>query len=219
MTTIAIHQPNYLPWLGYFDKMAKSDIFVIFDDVQLPMGGHSYETRTVINSNNGPLTLNIPVENRGHHLIKDTKLAAGRWRDKHLKGLALSYGKSFLFWELVQVYRSNHKMLLDFNLELICLMVGWLNLAPQIVLSSSLKVSGIGTEKILGIIKSLGGDTYISGTGNGSRRYVNEETFAANNIKLVWHSYSGPNLSAIDSILKDDKWQSRPSTPRAMMSL
>lgn len=218
MTTIAIHQPNYLPWLGYFDKMAKSDIFVIFDDVQLPMGGHSYETRTIISSGNGPLTLNIPVENRGRHPIKDTKLAAGRWRDKHLKSLALSYGKSSLFHLLAEIYRRDWKMLLDFNLELICLVADWLEVAPEIILSSSLKVPGIGTEKILGIIKALGGDTYVSGTGNGSRRYVNEETFAANNIKLVWHSYSGPNLSAIDSLLGRTEWQSPLSTPRAAIS-
>jgi len=187
--------------MGYFDKMSKADTFVVFDDVQLPMGGHSYETRCIIQGKNGPITLNIPVEHRGRSLIKDTRLTDGRWRDKHFKSIMLNYPESDMLTQLADIYSRDWKMLLDFNLTLIHLAAGWLNIPTKIMLSSELGIESIGTEKILGIIEALGGDTYVSGMGMGSRRYVGNEIFAAHGIKLIWHQYSGPDLSVIDSLL------------------
>ncbi len=201
---VAIHQPNFLPWMGYFDKMAKADTFVIFDDVQLPMSGHCYETRARIQGSNGPIELNIPVEHRGKTMIKDTRLVPGRWQNKHFKSIALNYPKAHGLDNLAEIYAQDWKFLLDFDLELIRLLAGWLGIQTQIVLSSELGVPGSGTEKILGIIKALGGDTYISGTGAGSRRYVSEEVFSSSGVNLLWQSYSGPNFSAVDSL-----WGSR----------
>lgn len=200
--TIAIHQPNYLPWMGYFDKMRKCDTFVVFDDVQLPMGGHSYETRCIIQGKNGPITLNIPVEDRGHLQIRDTRLAPGRWRTKHLKSIALNYPESDLIDQLADIYNRDWKMLLDFNLTLIRLLADRLGIKSRIMLSSELGIRETGTNKILGIIKALGGDTYISGTGNGSRRYVCDCVFGAHGVRVIWHQYSGPNISVIDSLLR-----------------
>ena len=63
---VSIHQPNYLPWLGYFDKIIKSDIFVIFDDVQYPRGKKGFfGNRNQIKTNNGKMWLTVPVIGKG----------------------------------------------------------------------------------------------------------------------------------------------------------
>lgn len=201
--TIGIHQPNYLPYEGYFEKMRRCDTFVVFDDVQLPMSGHFYETRAIINGVNGPITLTIPVENRGHHLIRDTRLADGRWRAKHLKSIVLNYPQSPILDFLADIYNRDWKLLLDFNLTLIHLLADQLGIKAKIMLSSELGIEETGTNKILGIIEALGGDTYISGTGNGSRRYVDATNFLSHGVQVIWHEYSGPNVSVIDSLLRD----------------
>lgn len=201
---VGIHQPNYLGHAGFFRKMALCDTFVIFDDAQLPRGGHYYETRAVIRGANGPIEMNIPVEHRGGELIKDTRLAPGRWKAKHFKSIALNYPKSERLTQLEEIYVREWKMLADFNVALIRLLATWLGIHSKIVLSSELGVHGSGAEKIIGIIKALGADTYISGMGTGSRRYVNEKVFSEEGITLAWHAYSGSNLSVIDSILLSD---------------
>lgn len=200
---VSIHQPNYLPWLGFFSKMAKSDVFVIFDDVQLPRGGHSYETRAVIQ---GGTELNVPVESRGELLIKDTRLAPGNWRRKHMRSLELAYPKSPRLSQLDDIYKVDWELLLYFNLAFIRLLAGWLDIKTRIVLSSDLGVHAQGADKIIGIVKALGGDTYISGTGAGSRRYVHEQEFSAQGIRLLWHTYDGPNLSAIHSVFTGERF-------------
>lgn len=173
---------------------------MILDDVQLPRGGHCYETRAVIASKNGPVELNVPVERRGQALIRDTRLAGGRWREKHLKSILMNYPKARKMEQLGAIYHCDWNLLVEFNLLLISTLAKWLDIRAEIVRSSDLGVVAQGTEKIVGIVRALGGDTYISGSGTGSRRYVSEDAFRERGVKLIWHDYQGPNLSAVHSI-------------------
>jgi hypothetical protein len=203
MTTAAIHQPHYLPWMGYFEKMRRADVFVIFDDAQLPLGGHHYETRAMIQTKQGPLALNVPVRDRGSApLIKNALLADGAWKRKHSRSILQAYGRSDCYAQIEQTLERSWTRLCDLNVELIRLLAGLLGIRTEIRLSSQLGVEGSGADKILGIVKNLGADSYVSGTGNGSRRYVNEQEFARHGIKLVWHEFHGPNLSAVDQLLR-----------------
>ncbi len=191
----SLHQPNYLPWRGLFAKISASDVFVIFDDVQLPTGGHQYETRAMV----GPVQLNIPVHDRGAgHLIKDVRLAEGPWRRKHLASIRMHCPRWYDV--LAPFYAADWMFLANFNWALISEIAEHLGIQTQIVRSSTLGVPGQGTEKILGILKAVGATEYISGTGAGSLRYVDEETFARAGIKLRWHTYQGPNVSVICEI-------------------
>lgn len=192
----SIHQPNYLPWYGLFDKIARSDVFIVLDDVQLPMGGHHYETRATLPKD---IVLNIPVLGRNERqLIKDVQLAEGRWREKHSRCIELNYRK---VPELAAIYAEYWTKLSDFTVTLIRWMAKQLGITSKIVLSSDLNVEGQGTDKILNLIRTVGTDTYISGTGAGSRRYVSEQRFASEGIALEWHQWDGPNISALDTIL------------------
>ena len=85
---VSIHQPNYLPWLGYFRKVAVSDIFIFFDNVQMP-GGKSFVSRNRIKTKNGLQWLSVPVYGKGKLPISSVLLADNKWKRKHLKTLLM----------------------------------------------------------------------------------------------------------------------------------
>ena len=193
----ACHQPNYLPWLGYFDKMKKSDIFVLFDDVQVPTD-KEFVVRNSIKGPNGIIELIVPIKNKKDKiLIKDAFVTGNNWQKKHFKSIVGSYQKAPYFKkyirELERFYKINWKRLSDLNSALICILKDFLGIKTKLVFSSDLGLENLqGEEKILGIIKKLGGDTYISGTGVGSKRYIIPEDFEREGIKLIWQEFQYP---------------------------
>ncbi len=194
--TIGIHQPNYLPWIGYFNKMKQCDKFVIFDDVQLPTG-KNFETRSTIKTTNGPFVLTIPIKDRNNDLlIKDAIIDDNNWRDRHFKTIKFNYAKAPYFnkyiGDLEQIYKAEWKSLLALNVMLIKTFAKWLDINCNILLSSELGVTSSGEDKILEIIQNLGGDSYVSGTGVGSRRYIREEDFGQLGLELIWQDFSDP---------------------------
>lgn len=215
---IACHQPNYLPWLGYFHKIANSDVFVLFDDVQIP-NGKNFGTRISIKTSNGVLDLTIPILNRGDGiLIKDAKMADKTWQKKHLKSIILSYQKAPYFkqyiGEIESIYNFEWENLCDFNITLIKLIIKFLGIKTKLVLSSELGVYSTGEQRIIEMVKKLGGDTYLSGIGAGSKRYIREEDFKKEGIKLKWQDFIHPvypqlygefipNLSVIDYLFNN----------------
>lgn len=217
MKTVAIHQPNYLPWLGYFDKVAQADTFVIFDDIQLPSGAHHYETRATIKGARAILELNIPIRGRNQDLlIKDAVFADSTWIRKHLRSIEVAYEKTQYFNnyfpQLEEIYLSGCTGLAGFNTMLIKLIASFMGIKTEIVRSSELGIKTQGEQKILDIIKKLGGDRYISGAGAGSKRYIVPEHFKEAGIELVWQDFKHPvyqqtrgefvpGLSAIDYLM------------------
>ena len=92
--TVAIHQPNYLPWLGYFRKIARSDVFVFFDNVQMPIG-KSLVTRNKIRTAKGAQWLTVPTRRSSDGKpIAETSIVEGGWSRKHLKALEINYSGS-----------------------------------------------------------------------------------------------------------------------------
>jgi len=217
MKTVAIHQPNYLPWLGFFDKVAQADTFVIFDDIQLPMGEHHYETRATIKGARAILELNIPIKGRNQDLlIKDAVFANRTWIRKHLRSIECSYGNTKYFNDyfpqIETIYNSGLTNLAGLNTALIRLITSFLDIKTEIVRSSELGIKTQGEQKILDIIKKLGGNRYISGAGAGSKRYIVPEHFKETGIELVWQDFKHPvyqqtrgefvpGLSAIDYLM------------------
>ena len=85
---VSIHQPAYLPWLGYFDRIAKSDLFIYLDNVQFEK--NSYTNRNIIKGPNGPQWLTIPIKQKGHlnRKLYEIEIATDiDWRSKHLKSI------------------------------------------------------------------------------------------------------------------------------------
>lgn len=217
--TISIHQPNFLPWIGYFHKLANSDVFVLFDDVQFPRG-KSFGYRTKIKTQQGEQWLSVPVTGRSNMKpYTDTLLDnEENWKPKLLKTVQFAYRSAAFFdtcFELLNNAISlNHTHIYELNAELIGSIVRYLDLKTELARSSEIcqgHESLQGEEKILFILQRLNADKYISGEGEGSKRYLNEENFKEKNIELVWQAFTPfeypqlhgpfiPNLSIFDLI-------------------
>ena len=112
---VSIHQPAYLPWLGYFDKIIRSDVFVYLDTVQIEKNSYSY--RNKIKTPQGSTWLTIPLKMKGHtsNAIKDVLIDdSQQWKKKHLKNIFFNYKKSAFFDELYPKIESLYKE--DFEL-------------------------------------------------------------------------------------------------------
>ena len=212
---VAIHQPNFMPWLGYFHKMSMVDVFVLLDDVQVPQG-KSFASRVLIKTNAGELWISVPTNNKSdkedYHNIQ---IVNSNWKEKSLKTIKLAYQKAPFFKdyfdEFSSIYLSRHEKLFDLNHDLLIFIKKSLHLKTELKLSSQLTNDPnlTGEQKILALLESLSATTYVSGAGAGSRRYIIEADFNTRNIKLVWQQFQPPhynqlhgpyipNLSAID---------------------
>ncbi|HQI69627.1 MAG TPA: WbqC family protein [Bacteroidales bacterium] len=221
----AIHQPNFLPWIGYFHKIKNSDIFVFLDDVQFEQG-KTFTSRTKIICSGAENWLTVPIKKKSELKdIKDTSVDDNFiWKKKHLKTLQLNYCKAPFFEEVFSIleknYNTNGIYITDYNIPLITDICEYLNIKTQFICSSHIVQSNDlkGWDKILAIILELKADFYLSGSGAGSKRYVNADDLMKHNIRLEWQKYTTveyaqvnnkgvfiPNLSIIDLLFNYGK--------------
>tara|TARA_R110000744_G_scaffold33311_4_gene77710 strand:- start:2582 stop:3262 length:681 start_codon:yes stop_codon:yes gene_type:complete len=190
---VSIHQPNYIPWVGFFNKILSSDVYVVFDDVQFPRG-KDYANRNQIKTNNGKKWLTVPVNGKSQlRPWNEIEINNNDWVEQHLSLLESFYRKSEYFATyyptLKEIYHRGHIKLIDLNLDLIKYILKALGKDIDIVMSSDIKTDKQGLDKILHILKELNATTYISGSGEGSKRYINESLFEKNSIKLIWQKF------------------------------
>lgn len=215
MTVAAIHQPNYLPWPGYFHKLAAADVFVYLDAVQYPRG-QSFAARNRIKTPNGVIYLTIPVSvpkgQEGKASYLEVEFAEERWRDKHLRTVEQSYRRAPHFEEVFELYRGGlerGQTFVDLNVGLIEAIAGYLGIETRrLRLSETLESFGEKTELIVDVCRAVGADVYLSGSGGG-REYNDEELLAQHGIELRYDEYAypehqqlwdgfEPNLSVLD---------------------
>lgn len=215
---VSIHQPNYLPWLGYFYKIANSDIFVIQDNLLYIK--KSFINRNTIKTPRGAqwLTLNVLSKGRSGQLINEVEIDNSiQWGRIHLKTLEANYGKAPYFQEyrdqFESIYQEKWESLADLNETLvrqICEMLSIKNV--KIVRTSELGVCGKSTSLLINICKAVGADTYLSGFGG--KKYMDEGLFENEGIKLKYSEFQHPvynqlfgdfvpNLSVIDFIFNE----------------
>lgn len=217
MTVVAIHQPNFLPWLGYFHKLLNCDVFILLDDVQFPRG-KSYASRVSIKSPNGPVWLTVPVRGKGDlSSIKDVEtVAAIDWQRKHLKTIEACYAKAKYFkgyFSIIeQIYKLNCCNLADFNIKLIKALAGCFEAPARMIRASELDIAHSGSlERLIKLVKYVGGTKYLTGTGKGSLRYLDGDAFEREGVKVIYQEFAHPqypqlwgefvsNLSTIDLI-------------------
>lgn len=198
--TCAIHQPNFLPWLGYFYKIQQSDVFVFLDSVALSTGGASAIThRTRVLLGNQPAYLSLPIKKTGARQIKDEEILDGNHIEKHLKSLAQHYARAPFkkqIWPLVEsIFHFPSLNLADFNIngiESVCSALGW---EPKLVRSSDLIENAPNrpqkSELLIELCKSLGANRYLAGSG-GSRQYLDLEAFRREDIEVVFSPFVHP---------------------------
>jgi hypothetical protein len=195
MTTVVVLQPSYLPWLGFFDQMMRSDVFVFYDDVQFNKNG--WRNRNRIKSSTEVQWITVPVihKNIRRPLINEIRIDnSQKWGHKHITSIKQNYSKSpFLSLylpELDDVLSKRWSFLVDLDLALIELICNWLSITPNIKLSSELKIYGDKSERLLKICKYFDANVYLS--GNAAESYLDENLFSKNEIMVEWHDYKHP---------------------------
>jgi hypothetical protein len=200
---VSIHQPNYLPWLGFFDKIAKSDIFVIFDNVQFPRGKQHFGHRNLIKTEGDSKWLTVPLNGKGEFKnFNEIEVNYNGWNENHLNLIKNFYRKSKYinkyYSDIESILKTNHKTLSDLNSTLIKYFLNVMDIKTEVVFCSELcPIDVVGGDRIMYLLKKLNATKYISGTGPGSMRYINEQEFKDNNIELIWQHYNHPTYTQL----------------------
>lgn len=163
---VAIHQPHYLPWLRYIDKIARSDVFVLLDDAQYTKNG--WQNRNKIKSAQGWMYLTVPVYDAFGKPINEVRInTQERWRRKHWMALRTNYAAAPFFRRysdlFEEVYRQEWETLVDLNAHVLDRLLLVLGIRTRIVRSSRLGVPGQGTQRLVDICAALGATAYLSG--------------------------------------------------------
>ena len=193
MKIFAIHQPNYLPWLGYFNKLFWSDVFVFLDSVQY--SPRSFTSRCTINNKGQEVTLSIPVHRpRGADTtILEATIDTAEFAHKHLESFRHAYGKAPHYGEILEllkpVFSSGQTSLARFNTDLILKVCGYLNLAPQFAHLSELGVTSAKNEMIVDVSDATHAPIYLSGSGAKSYMQGHEHEFLSRDVTLSYQDF------------------------------
>ncbi len=209
---IAIHQPNYLPWIGYFDKLDQVDYFVLLDTALHSKSGFVH--RNKIKTSSGPLTLSVPLNNKEQPIHELLIAKETNWNIQHWKAIELNYKKA-PYWYLYKdgfkkIFHQNWTHLSDLNIALINHITSLLSIKTHLVKESELNMDfGKSNTRNINIVSFLNGTTYIS--GEGARIYNDPQLFKERNIELLYQQFKHPsypqrwgqfipNLSIIDML-------------------
>jgi len=194
--TVTFHQPNYLPNLGFFYKMAHVDLFIVGTNIQFEKG-EGWQQRHKIPGPASDLWLTVPVLGSQNQMIKDVKINnAVNWRRKHKKTLELTYKKTpeqELLSKIANVYDSQWVRLAELNLQLINLFKEALGISTPVVFDEEL--SGEKYELLLNICEKYKADTYLSGMG--AKDYMTQEYYSAMKDRGITHQFVDKNLTAL----------------------
>ncbi|MCO4781849.1 MAG: WbqC family protein [Candidatus Cloacimonetes bacterium] len=185
---VAIHQPECLPWIGFFNKMMLAQQYIILDDVQYCR--RNFQHRNQIQVNNDKVFLTLPVHCPLKSIIKDVKLSNDTYIQKHINTIERAYKKDEFFSEffplLKSLYQKKHKFLLDFNMQFITSIRDYLNIKTPLFFSSSFNLKSTKTSRIIDLVKCVEGNSYI--TGVVSLDYLDPEQFENEQIDLKIHT-------------------------------
>ncbi len=195
---ISIQQPEYFPWLGYFDKIRQVDKVVIFDNVQFKK--RYFENRNKIRTYQGWSWLNTPVITKGRYTqkIMEVEIDNSRdWQHKIISTIKCNYKKA-PYWkeigkELCEVILRKYSRLLDFNLAIIIFLMAKLELKKDYVLASTLNTQYSGSELILEVCDKMNATDYLS--GRDGKNYLKEEDFIKNGIKVHYQAFNHPKYT------------------------
>lgn len=201
---VAIHQPNFFPWLGYFDKIRRCDKFVVLDDVQFPKTGSTWLSRVAINIQGQKKWITAPtIRKHGVWRVKETYFTGTDWRKTIKKTLQMNYAKAEYFNQvrghIFALIDFPSNQLLEYNLNGLAKISELLDMEfrDKMELASSLNIDSTATRRLVDIVHAVGYDTYLSGGGAGG--YQEDEEFSAAGIKLVNQDFKHPLYSQVNA--------------------
>ena len=196
---VAAHQPSFLPWLGYLDKMAKADVFVVMDDLQYEP--QNFQNRNRLKRNDGAAWVTVPVD-RGAQTdrILDKRIDNGgsareHWQHKLWRVLEIHYGGAAYFGRYADELRAlctlRWERLIDLDLHVLELARRWFRITVPVLRASSLELRGAKTERIASLCRVLGANAYLSGRG-GSTEYLDVELLRGAGVAVSWQRFEHP---------------------------
>lgn len=210
---VAIHQPQFLPWLGYLDKIDRVDLFVLLDSVQFKK--HEWQNRNRIRTAQGWQWLTVPVLHHFGQRIADVRInERTSWRAKHLRALELHYARAAHREPVLQglraIYNRSWERLVDLNIAVLRWLLGEFGITTPLRLSSEMSLPEDPTERLVAICRTVGATRYLA--GSGARAYMDFGKFEAAGIPVEIQEFRHPvyrqcyepfvpGLSAIDLLL------------------
>jgi len=216
----AIHQPNFFPWRGYFDKIARADVFIFLDNVAYPKSGSgmgSWVNRVRLNIQGVARWVGCPVRRReGEQPIREVLIDdSQRWREKLLRTLEINYRRHApydvamsLLRPLIERPESN---LAEFNMHAIHAISEALGIGGRFLRQSQLSATGKATELVVNLVKAVDATGYLA--GGGASGYQENELFERHGLRLVQQNFEDrpygpaeqflPGLSIIDYLITE----------------
>ena len=193
---ITIHQPEHMPWLGFFHKINMADLYVVLDNVQYRR--RYFQNRNKVRTRDGWQWVTVPLqkEDRDELLIKNAMISKDEagWKDENLKRIYHSYCKAPYFksyWDAFKnVYSRDYSRLEEMNMALISLLMTKFGINKKILFSSEMDVGGEKGDLILDICKKLKAATYISGISG--KEYLDSKKFAEAGIEVIFQEFHHP---------------------------
>jgi len=194
-----ILQPGYLPWLGFFEQLHRSDVFVIYDDVQYDKNG--WRNRNRIKTAQGIQWLTVPVSYKFGDLVKDVRIDnKSNWRKKHLSSLKMSYAKAPFLKDQIglfeEAYSRDWELLVDLDVFFIERIAAALGIPERkIARSSELGVGGDKIGRLVNICKHCGADVFYEGASGAN--YIEPAAFERHGVKVQFQDYKHPVYSQL----------------------
>lgn len=195
---LSINQPAYLPWLGYYQRIALSDIFVLLDHVQFEK--NSFINRNKIRTAQGWCWLTIPLKTKGKFgelNIDSIEIQTGNWNKKHLESIRMNYSKAVYFSkyfpELEEIYNREWTLLDPLLVEMNVLFMKWLGIKTKVIRSSEMGILSNKSDLVLDICREIKAEVYFSGALG--KDYLEQESFAKEGIKIIFQNYKHPIYS------------------------
>jgi hypothetical protein len=200
---LAIIQPSYIPWRGYFHQIQKADVFMFYDDVQYDK--HGWRNRNRIKTANGTIWLTIPVAARGN-VVENTRIleircASKGWGRKHWTTLRQAYGRAPFFERyaplLEDFYSRDEQRLAELTIDLTRRLARELGIErTRFVRSSELPgIEGAATDRLIALLRAVGADHFISGPS--ARAYIDEAKLASARVTLEYMRYDYPEYEQL----------------------
>ena len=220
---VAIHQPNFFPWLGYFDKIRRADAFVFLDAVDYPRSGSggmgSWTNRVRLNIQGEARWITCPIKriDLGTPICRVAIDDDQPWRVKLLRTLEANYRKAPRYAETMALIepliRAPQRNLAAFNICAIQSIAAALGMETRFLLQSDLPGQGKATELLASLVRAVGGNAYLAGGGAGG--YQEDNVFAAWELELIYQGFTPSpygdqarfiaGLSVIDYLMFDGR--------------
>lgn len=202
---LAGHQPEYIPYIGFFAKAAQADAFIFVDHVQFLK--KSFQNRNKIRvapGSEGWTLLTVPIVTAGKRFQKINEVEVDnstRWSEKHWKTILLNYGKTPYFSEhkdfFEELYMKQWNKLVDLNEDIIRYLFRAFGINIPLFRSSDYDFKGAKTDLLVEMCDELKANTYLSGIGAKIAGYVEDEKFARQGLCHAYSNFRHPDYRQI----------------------